>query len=406
MMISDKTFLRRVEIRNYKSIGACDLRLGQLTMLVGRNGSGKSNFLDALRFVVEGLETSLDHAIKSRGGIDEVRRRSTGHPHNFSVELEFNLPDWKTARYGFEIRALKKGGFLVKEEMLEIVLANGEVENRFVTALESDRRVVRESSLELPPVASDRLLLVAAAGLPQFRPAYDALTSMAFYNLNPAQMRDLQTPDIGNLLVRDGANIASVVARIAEERPAIKNRIREYLASIVPDVQDFNRVSFGGRETLEFRQAVKGAENPWRFYASSMSDGTLRVLGILVAAMQFTTSDTHVNLVGIEEPETALHPAAAAALMDALREAAQHTQVIVTSHSPELLDQIRIDEDSLLVVQASQGATDIGPADSASMQAIREHLFSAGELLRMDQLRVVGPPESQREFDYSAGDAS
>jgi predicted ATPase len=61
-------FLRRVKIRNYKSIGKSDVELGRLNVLVGRNGSGKSNFLDALRFVVDGLQTSLDHAIKARGG--------------------------------------------------------------------------------------------------------------------------------------------------------------------------------------------------------------------------------------------------------------------------------------------------------------------------------------------------
>jgi predicted ATPase len=59
-------FLRRVVINNYKSIGKCDVKLKRLTVLVGRNGSGKSNFLDALRFVTEGLQTSVDHAIKSR----------------------------------------------------------------------------------------------------------------------------------------------------------------------------------------------------------------------------------------------------------------------------------------------------------------------------------------------------
>lgn len=77
-------------------------------MVVGRNGSGKSNFLDALRFIVDGLETSLEHAIKSRGGIDEVRRRSTGHPHNFGIEVTMNLADIQVARYGFELSSKKR----------------------------------------------------------------------------------------------------------------------------------------------------------------------------------------------------------------------------------------------------------------------------------------------------------
>lgn len=78
------TFIRSVSVRNYKSIAACKLELGPLTFMVGPNGAGKSNFLDALRFVSDALRTSLDHALRDRGTIREVRRRSGGHPNHFS----------------------------------------------------------------------------------------------------------------------------------------------------------------------------------------------------------------------------------------------------------------------------------------------------------------------------------
>ena len=117
-------FISRVKIRNYKSIGSCDVKLGRLTLLVGRNGSGKSNFLDALRFIVEGLETSLDHAMRARGGIKEVRRYSTGHPNNFSIEVEMYLTEFQVAKYGFEISAQPKGGFIVKRESLSVLAPN------------------------------------------------------------------------------------------------------------------------------------------------------------------------------------------------------------------------------------------------------------------------------------------
>jgi len=61
--------LRRVVLKDYKSIKACNVSLGSLAFLVGPNGSGKSNFLDALRFVADALRTSLDHAMRERGGI-------------------------------------------------------------------------------------------------------------------------------------------------------------------------------------------------------------------------------------------------------------------------------------------------------------------------------------------------
>ena len=380
----NEPFLRRVKVKNYKSIGNCDVKLGRLNVLVGRNGTGKSNFLDALRFIVDGLQTSLDHAIKARGGIDEVRRRSTGHPHNFSIEVEMNLPGGKVATYGFEISSQPKGGFLVKSERLEVLRPNGE---RFASYQLANGSVEQSTVENMPKAASDRLHLVAASGLGQFEDTYDALLAMGFYNLSPEQMKEVQSPDAGELLRRDGSNIASVVARLAEDEPTLKQRVKDYLAAIVPDIVDFDRAPLGHRETLQFRQQIKGARHPWRFYAANMSDGTLRTLGILVAAMQLVNRTHRVRLVGIEEPETALHPAAAGALMDSLREAATNTQVLLTSHSPDLLDRFDPDADTLLVVQANQGATEIGPADPASLDSIRNHLYSAGDLLRMDQLQ-------------------
>lgn len=367
-------------------------------MLVGRNGSGKSNFLDALRFVSDGLNLSLDHAIKSRGGIDAVRRRSTGHPHNFGIDLELQLSQNEFANYGFEIAAQPQGGLRVKYERLAIHRGGGQIVAGF-NVLEGElQRDSPQLLLQtgnghtvsydgMPPVLPDRLYLVYAAGLPQYRKVYDGLLGMGFYNLNPEAMKELQAPDAGELLRRDGSNIASVVARLEKDKPEIVERIRGYLSTIVPNITNFDRVQLGPRETLEFRQLVEGSKYPWKFFAASMSDGTLRALGALVAVQQLTDKSRPASLIGIEEPEAALHPAATGALMGALREAATQTQVIVTTHSPDLLDKLDPESEQLLVLQAAQGKTSVAPVDEASRETIRSHLYSAGELLRMDQLQ-------------------
>jgi predicted ATPase len=378
-----RVFLKKFRIRNYKSIGKCEAALSPLTVLVGRNGAGKSNFLDALRFIVDGLQTSVDHALKFRGGIDAVRRRSTGHPRNFTLQLELQLPKWQLATYGFEIAARPKGGFVVSQEELSIQSEDARAVAGY--RIESGK-LIHSSSQQMPPASPDRLYLVNAAGLPAFRGVYDGLLSMGFYNLNPEVMKELQAPDAGELLHRDGGNIASVIARLAADKPRVKERIRSYLSTIVPGITDVDRVALGPRETLEFRQEVVGSAHPWKFYATSISDGTLRALGTLVAVTQLAERKKHVTLVGIEEPETALHPAASGALMDALREAATQTQVLVTSHSPDLLDQASSESDGLLVVVSRQGNTDIAPIDRASRKAISRHLYTPGEMLRMNQL--------------------
>jgi predicted ATPase len=210
---------------------------------------------------------------------------------------------------------------------------------------------------------------------------------MGFYSLNPARIRDLQAPDAGDLLQRDGSNIASVLNRLATSDMEAKQRIEAYLAKVVPGVYGVDAKVVGPRETLEFRQQVAGSADPWRFLAANMSDGTLRALGILVALFQASNGGRRrVPLVGIEEPEVALHPAASGILLDSLRDASAKTQVVVTSHSPDLLDDEDLDTESILAVISERGVTEIGPLDETGKSALRDRLYTAGELLRLNQL--------------------
>ena len=375
-----KSMLTRVVLRNYKSIASCDVKLGALVWLVGANGSGKSNFLDALHLVRDALTGSLDNALNERGGISEVRRRSSGHPTHFGIRLEFRLADSSTGHYAFNVGALPNGAYEVQNE--ECVL--GGIGRGPFYRLE--RGALKDTSEQtFPSVTADRLALVSVSGLSAFRPVFDALTSMGFYNLNPKLIRELQKPQDGRLLKPAGENIASVVGHLEKIAPDAKNIIHEYLQTVVPTVHGVERIQVGPMESLIFRQDMAGSKHPWRFMAQNMSDGTLRALGVLVALFQ-GTNDYTPTLVGIEEPETALHPAASSALREALFRASMQTQVIVTSHSPDLLDDRGLSVDSILAVVSEAGETKIGPLDRGSRQTLKDHLFSAGELLRLNQL--------------------
>lgn len=378
--MDSSVFIRRVRAKNFKSIAACDVELGPLTYLVGPNGSGKSNFLDILHFVKDALQGSLENALHLRGGLSEVRRRSGGHPTHFGVRLDFLLPDGRDGHYAFNVGARPAGGFDVQREECAISGPGGGPS--YIVS----QGVPEKSSEEVFPVSTpDRLALVNAAGLPAFRPVFDALTRMGFYNLNPRVIRDLQKPQEGTALKPLGENIASVLAFMERYAPEDKNLVEEYLNLVVPSVHGVERVGVGHMETLEFRQDTAGAKHPWRFAANSMSDGTLRALGILVALFQGGETQ-RPSIVGIEEPEVALHPAAAAVVRDALARAATRSQVLVTSHSPELLDDESVAVESLLAVSGDGGVTRIAPVDEASRTLIRDGLYTAGELLTLNQL--------------------
>ena len=381
--MKDSTFVTRVMLKNYKSIAACDVRLQPLTFLVGRNGAGKSNFLDSLRFVADALRSSLDHALRDRGGINDVRRRSRDHPNHFSIRFEFSLPGDITGHYAFQIRKRSPGGYEVQTEECSIQNERCHTPENYFRI---DNGIVIDTSMKVAPAAAtDRLYLVNASGLPEFRPVYDAFSRMGFYNLNLNKIRDLQDSDPGVLLLSDGSNLTSVFSQLS---PTVKRDIEEYLELVAPDLREVDVKTFGSKLALAFRQKITGDGYQGQFYANNMSDGTLRALGILVALLQGEyDTQKRVSLVGIEEPELALHPGAVAVLLDGLRDAAHRTQVIVTTHSPDLLDDKHLDVESILAVEAHDGDTVIAQVDEASRSVVQDRLFTAGELLRSNQLQ-------------------
>ncbi len=377
-------FVRQVTIRNYKSIAACKVDLTRLVFLVGPNGSGKSNFLDALRFVADALRSSLDHALRDRGTIKEVRRRSGGHPNHFALRFDFCLPSGQTGHYSFRVGAKPAGAYEVQKE--ECFVHSAEALGPSHHFLVHSGEVQSASVSPLPATLSDRLFLVAASGIPEFRPVFDALSRIEVYNLNPREIGAMQKPDPGDLLRREGSNAASVLQQLPAK---VHQRVTGNLSRIVPGVSDVEAKTLGSQETIEFRQTVKGQEHPWRFLAGAMSDGTLRAFGILLAVFQAAAARPGrlpPNLIGLEEPEMALHPTAASVLLSALREGSQHCQILVTSHSPDLLDNSDIPTESLLAVDNQDGLTRVGPIDEAGRSMLREKLFTPGELLRQNQL--------------------
>ncbi len=91
----------------------------------------------------------------------------------------------------------------------------------------------------------------------------------------------------------------------------------------------------------------------------------------------------------IEEPEVTIHPGAVGAILDLLRHAARQMQVIVTTHSPDVLDAEWLGDKNLRIVTWQEGATRILPLEAGTGEALSEHLMRAGELLRSNALRPV-----------------
>jgi len=390
--------VRHIRLSNYKSIAACNVVLSPLTVVVGRNGAGKSNLLDALAFVAESMQTSVDAAVASRGGIDAVRRRSTGHPRSVGLELEVRLPNWQLASYAFSIRESEPGG-------LEVVAERATVkddEGRLLATLRRDASSILEAPFKAPPPprASHLYLPRAAACDTVFGSLHETLGAMVRYQLPAAAGKALRPSDGGMLLASDGSNLASVVTRLAYTEPETLARIAAHLGALVPGVVSIEPSTVGPYVTLRFRQHMAGARHPWRFQAIEAADGTLRALAVLVAAFQDLGHHGVLGLAAIEEPAVSLHPATVPAIVEALREAAQSTQVLATSHRAELIDALDPKRDSLLLAVADGGRCRIetvagpgvgtpGEGRGKAAGDDRRSPLSPGDLLRSNQLRAA-----------------
>jgi predicted ATPase len=387
---SKPPFLRRVRIRGYKSIAFCDVTLEPLTILVGRNASGKSNFIDALGFLGDALRSGVTEAINRHGGAPDILCRTIkSSALSFEVEAAFSDEAASyVAEYGVTIQANPDGPALVSQEVLRF---------KDVTRNRNRQFEARQGKIEwlgdgvspqsgAPAQLPPDYLHLGYLGESPFLVLADSLRYLSTFNFHPDAIRRLCKVGAGYLLERPGGNLASVVAKLQEKDPELFERVKAYLTYIAPDIQDFFPVRYGEYETLRFRLRSDTQSSCLEFDAASMSDGTLRALAALMAAFQFVYPLGRSSVVGIEEPESALHPAAMRALVAALDEATLRTQILLTTHSPDLLDATEIKPANVRVVQMIDGQTVIGPVDEASVSIVRDQLNTLGGLERERQL--------------------
>jgi predicted ATPase len=384
-----RPLITRVMLENYKSIGFCDVELGPLAILVGPNGAGKSNFVDALRFLSEAMNAPVEKALQDRGGFANVLFRRAGEDGHLGIRIEF------ITAQSF------KGHYSV----------------RFARGGDREYYVAREKChLDRPGLPGydlrndSRQLHLPVSELAELRPVWGLISNCRFYNFSPKDFLQPASESHSNrILYKDARNLANILnwirsyslvrAELESEVSPAYARIIQYMQAINPALESITTEAIGGFRYLRFflRDSSSDATP---FLPGQMSDGTLRSLAVLAALFQRAAGVWDVSLVGLEEPEAALHPAAAGVLFDALREASASVQVIATTHSADLLDKKEIETDSILSVELDQGKTRIAHLDPTGRQALKEQLYTAGELMRMNYLRpepLKTPADSEIE---------
>ena len=361
----------RLHVSNYRSIGReQEIDFGSFSALVGPNGSGKSNVVDVVSFVRDAMRMGLAGAITDRGGIAAVRRWSSGRPNHVSIEIDVAEARW-SGTYGFEITGDRKEEFRVKSEHAFVKRDSEEswfaVERGKWTGPAGLDPKVSDATLALPIVAGDE----------RFRELFDRLADPVIYSIFPDTLRRPQRYRPEKPLHRHGENWVSILRD--QDAESWKPDIVAALTQLTGDIDDVKVSKAASYLVAQFRHNSNG-RSTW-FDAAQESDGTLRVAGILSALLQ----EPPLPLIGVEEPELTVHPGALSLLMDYLRQAGRRSQVVITTHSPELLDLIEPHE--VHVVRKSTDGTVIETIADDQLQAVKDGLLSLGELMTTEGLQ-------------------
>lgn len=400
--------LKNIVFKRFHSILSEKIEFSNPTFLVGCNGSGKSNLVDAFSFLSEATEFPLQTVIDRRGGIHSLINRRPGErlrpksggvwrlvsddgefEPTLGIRVEFeNLPgipqNPQRGHFAFELAMLSRYSFKILREQCRLLGQDEAWYDRREDSLDTNMGFLK--SFDVKFLSPSALFLQVVGGIFPFGVVQQFLRTMSVYSIEPTKLRNMQDPDIGSNLRPDGRNATSVLLEIIGGSREIAARISELLASISPGLKRVYAVRQGKQLSLRFTQEW-GEGKRLDFDAFSMSDGLLRALGLILAVHQ----PHRPSVIVIEEPEASIHPGALGVILDVLRHAARTMQVVVTTHSPDVLDAKWIQEGNLRMVTLENGVTRVTGLSDFSKNALRDHLMGAGELLRSNSLEPSAP---------------
>ena len=378
--------LRQMELSGFRSFSAARVDFENPTLIVGQNGSGKSNFADVFAFLSEAMVRPLSDVIERRGGFSAVCLRTSERVRPASPTLRLELAnldeDTPRAHYFIGLRSRRDHGFEVASESCLVERSDGTQDSFNRQARGKSTRWTCSTKSIAPAVEANALALPLVGGDKRFSIIFLFLANMRTYRIEPMAIRAMQNPSGGTGLKADGGNVANVLHEIRRKSPDQDwPQICELLETVVSGTVDVQPKKCGDKLILEFTQRQKGVA-PIKLEASSMSDGSLRALGFITAAFQCPKP----SLLLIEDPEASIHPTAMGTIIDVLRLASRSMQVVAITHSPELLDAEWIEDRHLRILSWEHGRSWLNCVSQAVRTALNQNLMGAGELLRSNAL--------------------
>lgn len=382
--------IESLHLKNYKSFrDARMLDIPPLCVVVGANGTGKTTLFGVFGFLKDCMIHNVRHALQARGGLREMRSRGMGADECIEIEVKFRLEIVGVERLVTYIVQIGENGGrpVVRREILRykrgpygkpfhfLDFQNGS--GYAITNEEEFNRKDEDLDREEQKVAPDALAISGLGQFERFKAANAFRTLIENWHVSDFHISDARglkdATGISDHLSPSGDNLQLVARNIYENHPEVFTRILASMRERVPGVHSVTpRLTDDGRLLLQFQDGA--FKDP--FVDRFVSDGTIKMFAYLVLL-----HDPRPHpLLCVEEPENQLYPTLLEELAEEFRDYARRGgQVMVSTHSPDFLNALQLDE--VFWLHKEEGYTSIHRArDDAQITAYMRDGDRMGQL--------------------------
>jgi predicted ATPase len=401
-------YIEEIKVRNFKSFENLNVHLGKFNVLIGGNASGKSNFVELIRFVRNIVLYGLDNAFQMAGGVEYVRNLKIGRNEPLDLKFRLKFDDGRLGKIvigktdcevrpnfiecDVQIKFGKKYKIINDEVRYNISVRseNGE-HQEFEISIHRTKRGKIKHKIKSPQTNTKLFkdvkeyfedvigfieniphkLIIDLPLLPLSPPFTALAREIGIYNFDPKTLKKSVSISGKTELEEDGSNLPIVLQKIFESK-SDKINIIYSLKDFIPFIDNLKVEKLMDKSLLlSSKESFYDKPLP----ANLISDGTLNVIATLVALIH-----EEKDVCIFEEPERNIHPALIQKLVNLFKEYSSQKQIILTTHNPLIVKYAGI-ENILLVKRDSNGFSYIvRPQESEIVQEFLKNEFGLDEL--------------------------
>lgn len=371
----DPMFIKKIYVSNFKSFKNLEIELDKFNVLIGANASGKSNFIQILKFLNNITKNGLKSAISMQGGIKYLRNLNLDNSEKLSIKIiseKFGFVAVRSKKddlknkavalrvseevYEFTILFRKKEFQIIKDELtfkgdfVELTADEDELnEEKIMSGKVKLTKIDKEISIESEEIPiedydvsmfrekeiKENTLILENSSLLSFifPPVGSLFENISFYDFDP-KLSKRAVPITGKIeLEEDGRNLPISLKNILDDKEN-----EEIFLNLMKDVLPLvNKVGTENFEDMSIILKLQESGSKDFFPAPFISDGTINITA-LITALYFEESPLAV----IEEPERNMHPHLISKIISMMQEASEDKQIILTTHNPEIIKHVNL----------------------------------------------------------------